>query len=89
MDDKSPLSGMYLRVKVPDIAIWPPGYTISYANLHSSTDSKFSAEHPNVVHMTVKPQEVVDEEDAKGSKAHLNRDREAGERSPGCRCVIL
>ncbi|KAJ5370599.1 uncharacterized protein N7496_006691 [Penicillium cataractarum] len=53
------------------------------------SDSKFSADHPNVVHMTVKPQEVVDEEDAKGAKAHLNRDREASERSPGCRCVIL
>jgi hypothetical protein len=39
--------------------------------------------------MTVKPQEVVDEEDAKGAKAHLSRDREASERSPGCRCVIL
>ncbi|CAI7611407.1 unnamed protein product [Penicillium glandicola] len=53
------------------------------------SDSKFSKEHPNVVHMTVKPQEVVDEEDAKGAKAQYSRDREASERSPGCRCVIL
>ncbi|KAJ5312840.1 hypothetical protein N7508_003670 [Penicillium antarcticum] len=53
------------------------------------SDSKFSKEHPNVVHMTVKPQEVVDEEDAKGAKAQYNREREASERSPGCRCVIL
>lgn len=52
-------------------------------------DSKFSKEHPNVVHMTVKPQEVVDEEDAKGTKAPYNRENEASERSPGCRCVIL
>ncbi|KAJ5951867.1 uncharacterized protein N7479_010280 [Penicillium vulpinum] len=53
------------------------------------SDSKFSKEHPNVVHMTVKPQEVVDEEDAKGAKAQYTREREASERSPGCRCVIL
>jgi hypothetical protein len=53
------------------------------------SDSKFSKEHPNVVHMTVKPQEVVDEEDAKGAKAQYNREGEANERSPGCRCVIL
>jgi hypothetical protein len=52
-------------------------------------DSKFSKEHPNVVHMTVKPQEVIDEEDAKGAKAQYSREREASERSPGCRCVIL
>jgi hypothetical protein len=39
--------------------------------------------------MTVKPQEVVDEEDAKVAKGQLGRDREASERSPGCRCVIL
>ncbi|KAJ5689997.1 hypothetical protein N7462_004389 [Penicillium macrosclerotiorum] len=53
------------------------------------SDSKFSADHPNVVHMTVKPQEMIDEEDAKGTKTQYNREREAGERSPGCRCVIL
>ncbi|KAJ5177571.1 uncharacterized protein N7500_000270 [Penicillium coprophilum] len=53
------------------------------------SDSRFSKEHPNVVHMTVKPQEVVDEEDAKGAKAQYSREREASERSPGCRCVIL
>ncbi|KXG53988.1 uncharacterized protein PGRI_010380 [Penicillium griseofulvum] len=53
------------------------------------SDSKFSKEHPNVVHMTVKPQEVVDEEDAKGAKAQYTRENEASERSPGCRCVIL
>ncbi|KAJ5855607.1 uncharacterized protein N7529_009551 [Penicillium soppii] len=53
------------------------------------SDSKFSKEHPNVVHMTVKPQEVVDEEDAKGAKAQYSREGDASERSPGCRCVIL
>ncbi|KAJ5587548.1 uncharacterized protein N7459_003313 [Penicillium hispanicum] len=53
------------------------------------SDSKFNHDAPNVVHMTVKPQEVVDEEDAKGAKAPYSRDRESNERSPGCRCVIL
>lgn len=41
------------------------------------------------MHMTVKPQEVVDEEDAKGAKAQYSQGRDASERSPGCRCVIL
>ncbi|OJJ50815.1 hypothetical protein ASPZODRAFT_126763 [Penicilliopsis zonata CBS 506.65] len=53
------------------------------------SDSKFSHDAPNVIHMTVKPQEVVDEEDAKGGKNQLGREREASERSPGCRCIIL
>ncbi|KAL4913927.1 ubiquitin-related domain-containing protein [Aspergillus aurantiobrunneus] len=52
------------------------------------SESKFSSDAPNVVHMTVKPQEIVDEEDAKGGKTHYSRDREASERSPRCRCVI-
>ncbi|KAF7718555.1 Uncharacterized protein PECH_003103 [Penicillium ucsense] len=52
------------------------------------SDSRFSADHPNVVHMTVKPQEIIDEEDAKGAKSHMSREREASERSPGCRCII-
>ncbi|KAJ5619921.1 hypothetical protein N7510_003905 [Penicillium lagena] len=52
-------------------------------------DLKFSRDAPNVVHMTVKPQEMVEEEDAKGAKAQYSRERDASERSPGCRCVIL
>ncbi|KAL8761183.1 MAG: hypothetical protein Q9184_002673 [Pyrenodesmia sp. 2 TL-2023] len=43
---------------------------------------------PHVVHMTVKPQEIVDEEDAKIAKTG-SRDRDGNEGSPGCRCVIL
>ncbi|KAJ5653793.1 hypothetical protein N7490_000796 [Penicillium lividum] len=53
------------------------------------SESKFNHDAPNVVHMTVKPQEVVDEEDAKGAKAQYSRERDSNERSPGCRCVIL
>ncbi|KAL4925163.1 uncharacterized protein BDV17DRAFT_189066 [Aspergillus undulatus] len=52
------------------------------------SDSKFNHDAPNVVHMTVKPQEIVDEEDAKGGKTQYSRDRDASERSPRCRCVI-
>ncbi|KAL2006303.1 hypothetical protein VTN00DRAFT_9957 [Thermoascus crustaceus] len=53
------------------------------------SDSKFSRDAPNVVHMTVKPQEIVDEEDAKGAKANYTRERDGDERSPRCRCIIL
>ncbi|KAI9705551.1 MAG: hypothetical protein M1836_006307 [Candelina mexicana] len=51
-------------------------------------DCKFNHDSPNVVHMTVKPQEVVDDEDAKMTKQGPGRDREGNERSPGCRCII-
>ncbi|KAL8749656.1 MAG: hypothetical protein Q9199_007550 [Rusavskia elegans] len=43
---------------------------------------------PHVVHMTIKPQEIIDEEDAKIAKTS-SRDRDDSERSAGCRCVIL
>lgn len=45
---------------------------------------------PHVVHMTIKPQEIVDEEDAKMAKSG-HRDRDGNERSSGLcgRCVIL
>ncbi|EAW12944.1 uncharacterized protein ACLA_013810 [Aspergillus clavatus NRRL 1] len=52
------------------------------------SDCKFNKDAPNVVHMTVKPQEIVDEEDAKGAKGTYQGEREASERSPGCRCII-
>lgn len=43
--------------------------------------------------MTIRPQEVVDEEDAKQDaklgKGPHGQGHEASERSPGCRCVIL
>ncbi|KNG51497.1 ubiquitin protein [Stemphylium lycopersici] len=44
---------------------------------------------PNVVHMTVKPQEVVDdEENAKTGKSGSRRDND-DEPTAGCRCIIL
>jgi hypothetical protein len=38
--------------------------------------------------MTVRPQDMIDEEDASKGKA-LGRDREGTEGTAGCRCVIL
>ncbi|KAF2266766.1 ubiquitin-like protein [Lojkania enalia] len=51
-------------------------------------ECRFQTEAPNVVHMTVKPQEVVDEEDAKTGKGGGRRD-DGDEPTAGCRCVIL
>ncbi|KUJ16418.1 ubiquitin-like protein [Mollisia scopiformis] len=51
-------------------------------------ECKFNAESANVVHMTVRPQDIVDEEDATKGKS-AGRDRGDGESTAGCRCVIL
>ena len=52
-------------------------------------DGRFeSGPTPHVVHMTIKPQEIVDEEDAKTGKSG-GRDREGNRRSPSCRCLIM
>ena len=40
---------------------------------------------PTIIHMTIKPQEIVDEEEANKNP----RDRDGNERSPGCRCMIM
>ncbi|MCJ1287739.1 hypothetical protein MMC26_007091 [Xylographa opegraphella] len=52
-------------------------------------DGKFTiGEAPHVVHMTVKPQDVVDDEDARIAKGGA-RDRDGNERTPGCRCILM
>lgn len=52
-------------------------------------ECRFQTDTPNVVHMTVKPQEVVDdEENAKSGKGASRRDGD-DEPTAGCRCVIL
>ncbi|KAI4108184.1 MAG: hypothetical protein L6R37_001224 [Teloschistes peruensis] len=62
------------------------------SRLHGSfipPDCRFEPSLTNhVVHMTVKPQEIVDEEDAKIAKAG-GRDHDGNEGTTGCRCVIL
>ena len=40
---------------------------------------------PQIVHMAIKPQDIVDEEEA--NKAG-GKGRDGNDRSPGCRCVI-
>ncbi|TVY58562.1 hypothetical protein LSUE1_G009392 [Lachnellula suecica] len=50
-------------------------------------DCRFNEKEANVVHMTVRPQDIVDEEDA--SKGKGIRDRDGNESTAGCRCVIL
>ena len=54
-------------------------------------DSRLNTEgSPNVLHVSIKPQDIVEDEDAvKGGKASSSRDRDGAERTPGCRCVIL
>lgn len=45
---------------------------------------------PNVVHVSVKPQEAIEDEDGgKGGKSSMHRNRDGSDRSPGCRCVVM
>lgn len=78
LDDKAPLKGIDGIL----VADWS-------SKLTHVTDYKFSAEAPNVLHMTIKPQDFVEDDDAKGGKSSLSNNREAENRSPGCRCVIM
>ncbi|KAM0315421.1 hypothetical protein ACHAO8_003998 [Botrytis cinerea] len=50
---------------------------------------KFNPETSNVVHMTIRPQDIVDEEDASKAKSMGRGRGEDGESTAGCRCVIL
>jgi hypothetical protein len=38
--------------------------------------------------MTIKPQDFIEEDDAKGGKSTYSAHREEN-RSPGCRCIIM
>ena len=52
-------------------------------------DCRFQASVPNVVHMTVKPQDVVEEEEnTKGGKGST-RGRRGSEREAGFRCCAV
>ena len=50
-------------------------------------ECKFNVESPNVVHMTVKPQEILEDEDVKQASKHGRRGSE-GERT-GFRCCVI
>lgn len=57
--------------------------------LTSLVDLKFNAASTNVVHMSIKPQDFIEDEDSKGAKASRNQSRDGEGRSPGCRCIIM
>lgn len=53
-------------------------------------DLKFNEAAANVVHMSIKPQDFMEDEDAKGSKATKTQSNHGAEdRSPGCRCSVM
>lgn len=52
-----------------------------------SSESQFKSDVPNVLHIAVKPQEVVDDEEA--AKAKGQGRGEDSEQTAGCKCVIL
>lgn len=59
---------------------------------NGNIDLPFKMDDTNVVHMTVKPADFIDEEEniGKGTgKGHSIRGRDDGEGGAGCRCVIL
>ncbi len=55
-------------------------------------DLPFKLDDTNVVHMTVKPADFLEDDETAhktGGKGHSIRGRDDGERGAGCRCVIL
>jgi hypothetical protein len=80
LDDKASLKGM--------ISIYRSSLVLQ-ANMVSFADYKFGTDSPNVLHMTIKPQDYVEDEDAKGGKSSMAGNRESEGRSPGCRCIIM
>lgn len=55
-------------------------------------DFPFNMEQTNVVHMTIKPADLLDDDEAAGKgtgKAGAPRTRDGEDRGSGCRCVIL
>lgn len=54
------------------------------------SDLKFNETSANVVHMSIKPQDFMEDEDAKGTKATRTQSHDGTEgRSPGCRCIVM
>lgn len=54
-------------------------------------DLPFNMASTNVVHMTVKPADIIDDDEAANAKStgKAVRQRETEEQGAGCRCVIL
>ena len=64
-------------------------YRHNGTNDEFAPDYKFGHDSPNVLHMTIKPQDYVEDEDAKGGKSSMAGNRDSEGRSPGCRCIIM
>ncbi|EER38384.1 conserved hypothetical protein [Histoplasma capsulatum H143] len=88
------IDAKYLRKRQVDVPDFNP-YAMSVYTLKEliwrewRSDLRLTHNAPNVIHMTIKPQEVVDEEDAKATRSTSGRERDGGDYSPRCRCVIL
>ena len=87
LDDKVALKGTYRFFYIVLSSL------SRHVSLHALTNSwpaecRFNTEGTNVIHMTVRPQDMVDEEDAAKAKG-LGRERDGGEGTAGCRCVVL
>ena len=77
LNDKARLCGRYP---------WSSRSTLESA-LTKNTDSGFTnGATPHIIHMTIKPQEIVDEEDAKMKAAGTSHGH--NESTPGCRCIV-
>lgn len=53
-------------------------------------ECRFNHESPNIVHMTVKPQELFNDDEDNAKSGKISRYRDDGEGpTTGCKCVIL
>lgn len=60
----------------------------NWAKANVGVECKFNKSAKNVVHMTVRPQDIVDEEEEERKRAE-GRQREEQEPTARCGCVIL
>ena len=105
LDDKNTLEGMALaHLLTPSLHFLPfplllpvsGPIRLSFLSRASPTftnsdiECRFQQGNPNVVHMSVKPQDIVDdEENAKSGKAAGGRDRAGSESGANCRCCVI
>jgi hypothetical protein len=59
-----------------------------WAKANVMIECKFNKTAKNVVHMTVRPQDIVDEEEEERKRAEV-RQREEHEQTARCGCIIL
>lgn len=91
LDDKTFLKGKIdsWLLQCPILAIVPKMEQTTSVLLTLLVEGKFLlGDNTNILHMAVKPQDVIDDEDARIAKGG-SRERDGSERSPGCRCIIM